>query len=308
MFFTNPLVVVILLVILLSTTLFIIPRRRTCVVRQFNGFLGIRFTNVRVHVPFISHVTVGAGVHIGRLGIRLRAGALSGIFIAIITSARFHIGPGSITATCCRLHSPTNRLHSCVRSTLHSTVPTLSLSSTFTHGSSITFSIRGAINTRVDHFNFAIIGALVATVSPDPRIGGTVSSVGTTRHRGRTAHRHTRTRHVRVRARTTTSTRGAHLRNRNRTGCHHRVTGNVISRVGDLRTINVGVGSIGGIILFGRCLSIVHSLSRSGGAGAIILPTSAPNNCRSLCRRIAGTVLATSRAGWSPHLQVPVRQ
>lgn len=293
-------VIIVILVMALTGSFYIVPQQKAFVIERLGKYKGYETAGFHVKVPFIDRIAARMSLRIGQLDVSLETKTLDNVFVNVVASTQYRVDENNVSTAYYQLSDPEQQLQAYMEDALRSAIPKLSLDDAFAKKDDVALDVQETVGTEMKRFGFDVVKTLITAIDPSPSVKKAMDSINAAQREKEATRERAEAKRIEIETQATADAEKTRLQGQGQANYRREIADGIVDQIKSLQAVGMDIESVNQIVMFNQYLDVMRSLSESGNAKTVVLPTATPGGFNQLNDEITKAIITGNEAGGEP--------
>lgn len=274
MIITAIIVVVILVLVFLG--LYIVPQQSAFIIERLGKFHKVSQAGLNIKIPLIDRISGRVNLRVSQLDVQLETKTEDNVFVTISASTQYRVNSADVARSFYELSNPVQQMRSYMEDALRSTIPSMSLDTTFAEKDNIAFQVQQAVAEEMNQFGFTVIKTLVTAIDPSNEVKRSMDSINAAQREKEATRERAAAEKIAIEMQASAEAERTRLQGEGQANYRREIASGIVDQIRSLQEVGMDIDDVNQVVLFNQYLDVMRSLAGSANGKTIILPAATP--------------------------------
>ena len=287
-------ILLIIVIVLIASALFVIPQQNAYIIERFGKFHKVQYAGIHAKIPIVDHIAVKTNMRVTQLDVQLETKTLDNVFVTTIASTQFRVDPENVATAFYGLSDPRGQLRSYMEDALRSAIPSLTLDDAFARKDDIAADVQKTVGKEMSRFGFTVIKTLITAIDPREQVKQAMDSINAAQRSKEATRQRAEAQRIQIETQAAADAEKTRLQGEGQANYRREIANGIVDQIRSLQAVGMNIEDVNNVVLFNQYLDVMRSLSESGNAKTVVLPSSTPGGYTELYGQLTNALLTTS--------------
>lgn len=294
MYIAIPIVVVVVALIILG--LFVVPQQSAYVIERLGKYKRVAEAGLNLKIPVIDRIAGKVNLRVAQLDIQLETKTEDNVFVTISASTQYRVNPQDVSRSFYELTSPTQQMRSYMEDALRSTIPTMTLDTTFAEKDNIALQVQQAISEEMSQFGFTVIKTLVTAIDPSNEVKRSMDSINAAQREKEATRERAAAEKIAIEMQASAEAERTRLQGEGQANYRREIASGIVDQIRSLQEVGMDIDDVNQVVLFNQYLDVMRSIASSENGKTVVLPAATPGGFSQMREEIAQAMITGTEA------------
>lgn len=269
-------IVLVLVVILVFLGLFIVPQQSAYVVERLGKFKKVATAGLNIKIPIVDRIAGKVNLRVSQLDVQLETKTEDNVFVTISASTQYRVNPQDVARSFYELSNPVQQMRSYMEDALRSTIPTMTLDTTFAEKDNIAYQVQQAVAEEMSQFGFTVIKTLVTAIDPSNEVKRSMDSINAAQRDKEATRERAAAEKIAIEMQASAEAERTRLQGEGQANYRREIASGIVDQIRSLQEVGMNIDDVNQVVLFNQYLDVMRSIAGSGSGKIVLLPASTP--------------------------------
>lgn len=279
-------IILVLVLALLALGLFIVPQQSAYIVERLGKFKKVSQAGLNFKIPLIDRVSGKVNLRVSQLDVQLETKTEDNVFVTISASTQYRVNAADVARSFYELSNPVQQMRSYMEDALRSTIPTMTLDTTFAEKDNIAYQVQQAVAEEMNHFGFTVIKTLVTAIDPSNEVKRSMDSINAAQREKEATRERAAAEKIAIEMQASAEAERTRLQGEGQANYRREIASGIVDQIKSLQEVGMNIDDVNQVVLFNQYLDVMRSFASTENTKTVILPTATPGGFSSMREEI----------------------
>lgn len=282
--------VLVITIILLG--IYIVPQQSAFIIERLGKFKKVSQAGLHLKIPLIDRIAGKANLRVSQLAVQLETKTEDNVFVTISASTQYRVNPNDVAPSFYELSNPVQQMRSYMEDALRSTIPSMSLDTTFAEKDNIAYQVQLAVAEEMSQFGFTVIKTLVTAIDPSNEVKRSMDSINAAQREKEATRERAAAEKIAIEMQASAESERTRLQGEGQANYRREIASGIVDQIKSLQQVGMDIDAVNQVVLFNQYLDVMRSLANSTNGKTIILPAATPGGYSNMRDEIMQAMMA----------------
>lgn len=289
-------VIAVVVLILIFLGLFIVPQQSAYVVERLGKFNKVSQAGLNFKIPVIDRIAGKVNLRVSQLDVQLETKTEDNVFVTISASTQYRVNPTDVARSFYELSNPVQQMRSYMEDALRSTIPTMTLDTTFAEKDNIAYQVQQAVGEAMSQFGFTVIKTLVTAIDPSNEVKRSMDSINAAQREKEATRERAAAEKIAIEMQASAEAERTRLQGEGQANYRREIASGIVDQIKSLQEVGMDIDDVNQVVLFNQYLDVMRQLAGSDNGKTVILPAATPGGFVQMREEIAQAMIIGNEA------------
>lgn len=289
-------IILVIILVLIFLGLFIVPQQSAYIVERLGKFKKVSQAGLNFKIPVIDRIAGKVNLRVSQLDVQLETKTEDNVFVTISASTQYRVNPSDVARSFYELSNPVQQMRSYMEDALRSTIPTMTLDTTFAEKDNIAFQVQQAVAEEMNQFGFTVIKTLVTAIDPSNEVKRSMDSINAAQREKEATRERAAAEKIAIEMQASAEAERTRLQGEGQANYRREIASGIVDQIRSLQEVGMDIDDVNQVVLFNQYLDVMRSLASSSNGKTVILPASTPGGFSQMREEIAQAMIVGNEA------------
>lgn len=269
-------IIVALLLTLVFLGLFIVPQQSAYVIERLGKYKKVADAGLNIKIPVIDRIAGKVNLRVSQLDVQLETKTEDNVFVTISASTQYRVNPSDVARSFYELSNPVQQMRSYMEDALRSTIPSMTLDTTFAEKDNIAFQVQQVVGEAMSQFGFTVIKTLVTAIDPSNEVKRSMDSINAAQREKEATRERAAAEKIAIEMQASAEAERTRLQGEGQANYRREIASGIVDQIRSLQEVGMDIDDVNQVVLFNQYLDVMRSLASSNNGKTVVLPASTP--------------------------------
>lgn len=269
-------VILVLILGLIFLGLFIVPQQSAYVIERLGKFKKVSNAGLNFKIPVVDRIAGKVNLRVAQLDVQLETKTEDNVFVTISASTQYRVNPQDVARSFYELTSPVQQMRSYMEDALRSTIPTMTLDTTFAEKDNIAYQVQQAVAEEMSQFGFTVIKTLVTAIDPSNEVKRSMDSINAAQREKEATRERAAAEKIAIEMQASAEAERTRLQGEGQANYRREIASGIVDQIKSLQEVGMDIDDVNQVVLFNQYLDVMRSIASSENGKTIVLPAATP--------------------------------